>query len=177
MKNVRVLILCGAVALGACHGDSGQPSADKPTPQRKSPAVANPGPTAAQLTVGMVEAASQGKSQLPVEVKFELLKRPMVGQALEIPIALIAQIAANSADIDIAGADGLDVASGSGQINIPGIEAGQVYRRSVKVTPTADGVLLLALNVTLKHDEITESRTFSLPLIVAASTDGAGSQH
>ena len=46
------------------------------------------------------------------------------------------------------------------------VEAGQVYRQSVKVTPTADGVLLLNLTVSLKHDEINESRAFSIPLIV-----------
>jgi len=34
------------------------------------------------------------------------------------------------------------------------------------VTPTVDGVLLLGLTVSLKHDEITESRGFSIPLIV-----------
>jgi hypothetical protein len=41
-----------------------------------------------------------------------------------------------------------------------------VYRQSVKVTPTADGVLLLGLTVSLKHDEMIESRAFSIPLIV-----------
>jgi hypothetical protein len=34
------------------------------------------------------------------------------------------------------------------------------------VTPTADGVLLLGLTVSLKHDDMTESRAFSIPLIV-----------
>jgi hypothetical protein len=52
------------------------------------------------------------------------------------------------------------------QIDLPAIEAGQVYRQSVKVTPTEDGLLLLSLTVSLKHDETTESRAFSIPLIV-----------
>ena len=38
-----------------------------------------------------------------------------------------------------------------------------MYRQSVKVTPTAEGVLLLGLTVSLKHDEMTESRVFSIP--------------
>jgi hypothetical protein len=41
-----------------------------------------------------------------------------------------------------------------------------VYRQSIQVTPTADGVLLLSLAISLKHDELTESRVFSIPLIV-----------
>jgi hypothetical protein len=34
------------------------------------------------------------------------------------------------------------------------------------VTATGDGVLLLGLTVSLKHDEMTDSRAFSIPLIV-----------
>jgi hypothetical protein len=49
---------------------------------------------------------------------------------------------------------------------LPVVQAGQVYRQSVQVTPTADGVLLLTLMVSLKHDDLAESRAFSIPLIV-----------
>jgi hypothetical protein len=128
--------------------------------------IAKKGPSAADLTVGMVEAASQGKSQLPVELKFDLKQRPAPGQALDIDIALIPQIDAGAAAIQVTGGDGLTVAPGANQIDLPAVEAGQVYRQSVKVTPTADGVLLLGLTVSLKHDEMIESRAFSIPLIV-----------
>jgi hypothetical protein len=46
------------------------------------------------------------------------------------------------------------------------VEVGGVYRQVVKVSPAAAGVLLLNLTVSLKHDEMTESRVFSIPLIV-----------
>jgi hypothetical protein len=128
--------------------------------------VAKKGPSAAELTVGMVEAASQGKSQLPVQLKFDLKQRPIPGQALDIDIALVPQIDAGAANIQVTGGDGLTVAPGTNQIDLPAVEAGQVYRQSVKVTPTADGVLLLGLTISLKHDEMTESRAFSIPLIV-----------
>jgi hypothetical protein len=114
----------------------------------------------------MVEAASQGKSQLPVELKFDLARRPTLGQVLDIDIAVMPQIDASAADIEVAGGDGLSLAPGPSRIDLPGLEAGQVYRQSVKVTPTADGVLLLSLTISLKHDETTESRAFSIPLIV-----------
>jgi hypothetical protein len=42
----------------------------------------------------------------------------------------------------------------------------------VTLTPTAEGVHLLGFTVSLKHDEITESRTFSVPIIVGAGGDG-----
>ena len=114
----------------------------------------------------MVDAASQGKAQVPVTLKFDLRQRPLLGQALDINIAVLPQINASAADLQIAGGDGLTVGLPTHQIDLPDVEAGQVYRQSVKVTPTAEGVLLLNLTILLKHDEITESRVFSIPIIV-----------
>jgi len=118
------------------------------------------------LTAGMVEAASQGKSQLPVKLKFELQERPTLGHLLAIDIAVLPQIDGSPAGIQVAGGDGLTLVPGTNQLDLPAVEAGQVYRQSVKVTPTADGVLVLNLTVSLKHDDMTESRAFSIPLIV-----------
>jgi hypothetical protein len=161
-------MLCALAATSACHKDSGSPPPPTPAPKPRIsvPVVAKKGPSAAELTVGMVEAASQGKSQLPVQLKFDLKQRPIPGQALDIDIALVPQIDAGAANIQVTGGDGLTVAPGTNQIDLPAVEAGQVYRQSVKVTPTADGVLLLGLTISLKHDEMTESRAFSIPLIV-----------
>ena len=159
-------MLCALVAASACHKDSGTPPPPPPKPHVSAPVVAKKGPSAADLTSGMVEAASQGKSQLPVQLKFDLRQRPTPGQALDIDIALIPQIDGGAADIQLTGGDGLSVAPGTNQIGFPAVEAGQVYRQSVKVTPISDGVLLLGLTISLKHDEMIESRGFSIPLIV-----------
>ena len=158
-------MICTFAAASACHKDS-PPPPPNPTPHIRVPVVPKKGPSAAELTAGMVEAASQGKSILPVELKFDLKQRPTPGQALDIDIAVIPQIDASAADIQVTGGDGLTVAPGTNQFDLPAVEAGQVYRQSVKVTPTADGVLLLGLTIWLKHDEVTESRAFSIPLIV-----------
>jgi hypothetical protein len=159
-------MLCALMAASACHQDSGTSPPPTPAPHISVPAAAKKGPSVAELTAGMVEAASQGKSQLPVELKFDLKQRPTRGQALDIDIAVMPQIDAGAADIQVTGGDGLTVAPGTNQFDLTAVEAGQVYRQSVKVTPTADGVLLLSLAITFKHDEMTESRAFSIPLIV-----------
>jgi hypothetical protein len=158
-------MLCTVMAVIACHRDSGAP-AQPPKPRVSVPVVARKGPNAEEQTAGMVEAASQGKSQAPVKLKFELEQRPTLGQPLDINLAVMPQIDASSADIQIVGGNGLVLPSGSNHIEVPTLEAGHVYRQSVKVTPNLDGVLLLSLTVLLKHDEIAESRIFSIPLIV-----------
>ncbi len=166
MNRVRVLVLIAAAALCACHGDSGAPPAGKPAPRVIAPPIVKKGPSVAEQTAGMVEAATQGKSTVEVELKFDLPEKPQVGKPLDVNVAVLPQIAAGPVAIDVADSDGLQVAAGAGHIAIASVDPGEVYRETVKVTPTADGVLLLGLTVSLKHDEITESRVFSIPLIV-----------
>ena len=166
MKTARVLLLGTVAAVGACHGDSGTPPQAGPSQHSGTTAVARKGPTAEQLTRGMVEAASQEKSELPVQLKFDLTQRPVLGQPLNIGIAVIPQIDASAAAVQVVGGDGLTVVADANPIIDTAVEAGEVYRQSVKVTPTAEGVLLLNLSVSLKHDELTESRDFLIPLIV-----------
>jgi hypothetical protein len=165
--SIPILLLCAVAALSACNRDSSPAPADNAATRAKpkAPSPAKAGPTAAEQTSGMVQAATQGKSQLPVELKFDLGARPKVGQVLEINLALIAQIPANSITLQANGADDLTVAPEVSQIDIPAEEADGVYRQTLKVTPNAEGVSLVGVTVSLKHDDITEQRVFSIPII------------
>jgi hypothetical protein len=168
--KARLLVLCSAaVAIGGCHRDSNQaPPANPASRANTAPAAPARRAQPQESTTGMVEAVSQGKSQASVTLKFDLLQRPAVGQPLEIAIALLPQIAAGPATIDVSGSAGVQLAAGDAQIEFPSVEAAQVYRRSIMVTPSVDGVQFVTLSVSLKHDEITDSRVFSVPIIVAA---------
>ena len=163
-------MLCAVASIGAtlvaCHRESDTQPQPKPAPRVAAPPPVKKGPSAAELTAGMVEAAIQGKSLVPVQLKFDLVQKPTVGRPLDINLAVIAQIDASAAQIQVVGGDGMTIPAGTNQIDMPALEAGQVYRQSIKVNPNAEGVLLLNLTLTLKHDEITESQAFSLPLIV-----------
>jgi hypothetical protein len=165
--SIPILLLCAVAALSACNRDSSSvPAGDTTTRVKpKAPGPAKAGPTAAEQTAGMVQAATQGKSQLPVELKFDLGARPKVGQVLEINLALIAQIPANSITLLARGADDLTVAPEASQFDINAEEADAVYRQTLKVTPNAEGVSLVGVTVSLKHDDITEQRVFSIPII------------
>jgi hypothetical protein len=165
--DIQVLLLCAVAGLSACSQDSQPAPASSAAAQvkPKTPAMVRSGPTAAEQTAGMVQAAAQGKSQLPVELKFDLNGRPKVGQVLQIDLALISQITAGPATIQVNAADGLSVAPGAAQFEIPSTEPGEVYRQSVKVIPNAEGILLVGVTVSLKHDEITDQRAFSIPIV------------
>jgi len=166
--KLRVFIFCVLAALAACHRDPSTTSAAKSPAHVKAPAAPPPGPTAQAQTSAMVEAATQGKSQVPVSLKFDLQQRPVQGQPLEIAIALLPQISASPATIEITASDGLQLGAGENQIEFAEVEPEQVYRHDVKLTPTAEGVFLLTLNVSLKHDQMADSRVFSVPIIVVS---------
>jgi hypothetical protein len=165
-KSIQMLLLCAAASFSACNKDSGSAPAGASLTHAKpkTAAPAKSGPTAAEQTAGMVLAASQGKSQAPVDIKFDLAQKPKVGQPLEVNLALIAQVSASPATVQVNGTDGLAVAPG-GQFDIPSEEAGEVYKHTVSVTPEADGVLLLGVTVSLKHDDGTDTKTFTIPII------------
>jgi hypothetical protein len=164
-KSAWVPLLCAAVVLSACNKDPGSTPAAAPQVKPSTPVPQKRGPTAADRTTGMVEAAAQGKSQVPVTLKFDLAQRPKVGQPLEISLAVIPQVDASPATIQVSGGDDVTVAAGANQFDIATAEAGEVYRQTVNVTPTAEGVLLVGVSVSLKHDEVTDVKTFSIPII------------
>jgi hypothetical protein len=162
----RVLLLCAAAAVSACHKDSSaNPAVQAAQPFAKAPAVPRKGPTVAELTAGMVEAAAQGKSQAPVALKFELVQRPKVGQAVEINLALIPQVTAGPVTMKVSSTDPLTLAADSNEFDFPEILAGEVYKSKLNVTPTGEGVLLIGVTVTVKHDELTDAKVFSIPII------------
>jgi hypothetical protein len=97
----------------------------------------------------------------------------MVGQPLQVVFAVMPQVAASSATLRFTGGAGLQIGPDAGPVEIPSLDPTEVYRVNAMITPTADGVQLLGLNVTLKHDETTETRAFLVPIIVGTGTDTA----
>ncbi len=167
MRSRFILLLSAGLILVGCQRDAGSASVNKPVVRTKTPAPEKKGPSQDELTAGMVEAASTLKSDAPIDLKFDLRTRPELGKPMEIEIALMPQVSANLGIIRVTGPDTLTLAAGSVQFDIPNISESQVYRRVIHVTPSAEGVLVLTLNTTLKHEEVEEYRVFSIPLIVS----------
>ena len=118
----------------------------------------------------MVEAATVGKSQVPVSLKFELLQRPVQGQPLEIAIALLPQIPARPATIEVTGLGGLRLGAGEDQIEIRRGRARAGLSSQHQAHPDGGRACFCStLNVSLKHDQTTDSRVFSVPIIVVPS--------
>ena len=169
MVKSRFLALClAAVAASACHRGA-HPAAGQGAGGAQTPAAAPSGPTIAAQTVGMVEAPGSHKSTVPVSLKFSLTEVPRVGTPLAIDLAVIPRITADAAIITIADSPAFRVAAADHSATLQSVDPAKAYHRSVTVTPAAAGVEELDVSVGLHHDGITETRAFSLPLIVDAA--------
>jgi hypothetical protein len=171
MKLRVVLLVAIAGSAAACHRDAGSPApvAAKPKAGIQKAAPAPQGPNPQQLTADMVEAVAQGKAQGPFDLKFDLLERPVPGKPLEIALALLPQTAAGSATVAVTGAEGLDLQPGEEHFEFAAIEAARVYRHSIKVTPASEGLYVLTLSVSLQHEQTSDSRVFSVPILVGGA--------
>jgi hypothetical protein len=165
--------LCALALIAGCQRQSGDAKSQNPGVRHKAPVALQRGPTAQELTAGMVEAATQGKSQTPVGLKFDVLQKPVQGEPLEIALALLPNEAASVVTVDVTGPDALQVPAADTRFEFASVEPAQVYRRSIRLTPTADGVFLLTLTVNLQHDQLADTRVFSLPLIVGTNSSQA----
>ena len=135
-----------------------------------TPAVRQP--SIAEQTVGMVEAATIGKANAPVGLKFELLRRPAVAEPCAIDIALVARGPADSAVVQVADSPGLSIAAADRQFVVPAPAVGKVYRHTLTVTPSAAGISYLGLTVQLRHDSGSDTRSFAVPIIVGGDAAG-----
>jgi hypothetical protein len=167
MTKGRTVLLCAVVLFAGCHGDTSAAPQVSSIPRVKAPPAAKRGPTPEELTAGMVEAVTMGKSTVPVAVKFDLPERPVVGQPAEVVVAVMPQISADMAVLTVKAPAGLPLADAAPPIEMPSVEPTQVYRHNVKIMPNTEGVQLLELDVAMKHDDVTETRVFAVPLIVS----------
>jgi len=169
MTRRFAFLLCCAALLAACHSDSNSPAAASVVAQMKRPPPAKRGPSPEELTAGMVEAVTLVKSTVPVAVKFDLPSRPVVGQPAAVSIAVMPQIVADTATVEAKSAEQVVIAPGNESVEMAPVDPTQVYRHRIQFVAKTAGVQLLELRVTLKHDDISETRDFSVPVIVAAN--------
>ena len=151
----------------ACQKDSnpastaGNPS---PTVKKAAPPVKK-GPTAEELTAGMVQAAPQGKSPLTLDMKFDLGSRPQVGKPLEVNVALIPQGRAVPPACKSPARADLPLRRRVA-FEIPDLEPGEVYRHTLKLTPSSEGLQVVNVIVTVKNEDVKDTKLFSIPVIV-----------
>jgi hypothetical protein len=165
----RVLaVVALAAVLAACGRGEEETAATPATPAADGkPADAAAAPAESPDDKRLANAVATGKLAAPVDLKYDVLAKPNVGQPFEIELALLPRLAADALEGEVTGIPGLTVGSG-GASRFEGITAGERYVAKVLVQADAQGIYYANVVAKMITQVQTEARTFSVPVVVGA---------
>jgi hypothetical protein len=170
----RTLAVVALTAVIAACGRGEEEAASTPAPASDSgngaPSTASAAaPAESPDDKRMANAVVTGKTAAAVDLKYDVLAKPDVGQPFEIELVLSPRLAADTLDVEVTGIPGLTIVSGAAT-KFEGVSSGD--RHVVKVLAQADAPGIYYVNVVAKM--ITrvqaDARTFSVPVAVGSVT-------
>jgi hypothetical protein len=163
----RVLaVVALAAVLAACGRGEDEQAAS--TPEAAAPPVSGPAaPIESPEDKRMANAVATAKLGAPVDLKYDVLAKPDVGQPFEIELALLPRLAADALEVEVTGIPGLTVVSG-GATRFEGVTAGERYVAKALVQAEAPGIYYANVIAKMITQVQTEARTFSVPVVVGA---------
>jgi len=165
----RVLaVVALAAVLAACgRGEEEQAAATVTPAGAGAPAEGAAAPAESPDDKRMANAVVTGKVGAPVDLKYDVLAKPDVGQPFEIELALSPRLAADVLEVEVTGIPGLTVVSG-GATRFEGVTAGERYVAKALVQADAPGIYYANVVAKMVTQVQTEARTFSVPVVVGA---------
>lgn len=165
----RSLLLIALAALAtACGGKDEETAASgEPPPAKEQAAAADDAtPSAAPAGDGsMANAVVTGKTAAAVDLKYDVLAKPDVGQPFEIELEFVPRAPADALQVEITGMEGLTVVSG-GTLAFDNVQAGESYTGKVLVQADAAGLYYIGLVAKMSSEIQAEVRSFSVPVVV-----------
>jgi hypothetical protein len=118
-------------------------------------------------TAKMARAVPIGGATAPVNIKYEILNKPIVGSPIEIDLAVIPTQVADSMTITYAGSSGLTLsADAAPPINV--VKTGQPERLKISAQAQHETVFYVTVTATVYVAGTSSARVFAIPIIVSA---------
>ncbi len=163
-RVLAVVVLAATIA--ACGRGEEEQAASTPA-AAPAPAGEVAAPVESPDDKRMANAVATGKLGAPVDLKYDVLAKPDVGQPFEIELALLPRLAADALEVEVTGIPGLTVVSG-GASRFEGVTAGERYVAKALVQAEAPGIYYANVIAKMITQVQTEARTFSVPVVVGA---------
>ena len=166
----RVLaVVALAAVLAACGRGKDEQAAATDTPPADAGAAAGSAAVPAESPDDkrMANAVVTGKTTAPVDLKYDVLAKPDVGQPFEIELAFSPRLPADALEVEVTGIPGLTVVSG-GATRFERVSAGDRHVAKVLVQADAPGIYYANVVAKMVTQVQTEARTFSVPVVVGA---------
>ena len=160
-RQLVALALAGTLA--ACGG--GDDAAQGKKAAAKTPDEAATAVVKSPEDARMANAVATSKTSAPVDLKFDVLSKPVAGQPFEIELAFLPRLAADTLEVEVTGIAGLTVASG-GAARFEAVAAGSRHVAKVTVQADADGIYYVNVVARMVTKVQSEARTFAVPVVV-----------
>jgi hypothetical protein len=161
------------LGIAACSGDAGDGGGgDVSTIKHKTNKPSKSGPSREEQTAGMVLAAAALRSADIADLKFDIDSRPQAGLPFNVELALLPTTESPAVTLELSGSDGLTLATEDATANFTDVTRTHVYRKSVVANAAAEGVYFLSVVATFKNADFTDSRSFTIPIIVEPAKPG-----
>ncbi len=155
-----LLVVLGAAMLVGCGSEEAAPTPAAPAAPTAETVLGKADPVAK-----MARAVSTAKTGAAVDLRYEVLAKPVVGTPFDIEISLVATAEADSMSIQIGGMPGLTVSNEALPV-LANIKAGQVNSHKITVLADQVGVYYVSVAVTTQLAGTTQARTFSIPVLL-----------
>jgi hypothetical protein len=173
MGMVAVALLAGVLAAGCGSKEDEQAaSTAAATPAPAVPAPAPVSPEQAARDARMATAVADGKTSAPVDLRYDVLSKPAVGEMFEVELELRPRISADTLDVEIGDSPGLEIA-GERTARILTVDAGQGYPFKVQVRGATAGIFYISVIAKVSTKVQTETRAFTIPVVIGTPTAAA----
>jgi hypothetical protein len=152
-------IALAALLSGCGRDDEAPPPPTVPEPVAADTAAVAPGDEA------LANAVVTSKTAAAVDLKYDVLAKPAVGQPFEIELTFLPRLAADVLEIEVTGIPGLELVSG-GSARIEAVNAGDRHSTRVLVRADAAGLYYVGVVAKMMTQVQSDVRTFSVPVVV-----------
>jgi len=157
-----------AVALvTACGGGNDEAAAVAKAEKARAsqPEVATPPASADEKHARLASAVVDSKTTAPVDMKYDVLSKPALGQPFEVELTFDTSLPADRLETEITEAPGLTIV-GEMSASFAPVEGGKSYSRKVLVTGDNPGLFYIGVVARMSTKVQTETRAFAIPVVI-----------
>jgi hypothetical protein len=173
-RTTAVVLLAGLLAVGCGSKDEGaaaEGGADKAAATAAKQAADAEGAAATAAandkTANMATAVADSKTTAPIDLKYDVLAKPDIGQPFEIELAFVPQVAADMLEVEVNDAPGL-VIVGERAASFAPVASGEIYTHKILLRGDNAGLFYVSVIAKISTKVQSESRAFSIPVVIGS---------
>jgi len=159
-------VLAGALVT-ACGGGKDETTAVSKAEkaQANKTTAATPPASADEKHARLASAVVDSKTTAPVDMKYDVLAKPELGQPFEVEMTFVTRLPADKLEVEITEAPGLTIV-GEKTATFSPVEGGQSYSSKVLVKGDNPGLYYIGLIAKMSTKVQTETRAFAIPVVI-----------